>query len=360
MERVNNMKIGILSMQKVKNYGSFLQAFALKKTIESFGHEVEFVDILPGKQLQEYKMTLKWRVIRIMEAYFSFYIIHRRRFWVNYKKTFDSFFDGLGTEKHTINAYDCVVIGSDEVFNIAQPATWGYTTHLFGNISNAKKVISYAGCFGQTSFDFIQRNNLTESITLALKNMSAISVRDYNSKMIVESLLHIAPSVHIDPVLFFDFSENIKEKLERNYILIYSYPNRIKDKKVVKAIKTLAKKHNKKILSIGSFYEWADDVLLPHPFEVLSYFKNADYVITDTFHGAVMSIKYNKQVVVLVRDSNRNKIEYLLESVKLKELIAENYFDIERILSRQIDYSETNTVIKNETQRSLEYLQVNL
>ena len=352
------MKIGVLSMQKIMNYGSFLQSFALKKTLESFGNEVEFVDIIPGRQLSGYKLTIKSHLKKI-KKYLSFYGISRRRYWVKYKKTFEPFFDELGTEKHTFDAYDCVVIGSDEVFNIAQATRWGYTSQLFGNIPNSKKVISYAGCFGQTSLELIQSNNLTEDIAKALENMSAISVRDDNSKKLIENLLGVTPYVNIDPVLFFDFSKNIKETQEKNYILVYSYPSRIKEKNTVKAIKAFADKHSKKILSIGSFYEWADGVLLPHPFEVLSYFKNADFIITDTFHGTVISIKYNKQFAVLVQDSNRNKLEFLLESMNLTDQIVENCCNIEKALLQNIEYSQTNKIISNEISKSLEYLEIN-
>ena len=54
------MKVAILSMQEVKNYGSFLQAFSLKKTIESLGNTCEFINIIPGEQLGNYKiMTMR-------------------------------------------------------------------------------------------------------------------------------------------------------------------------------------------------------------------------------------------------------------------------------------------------------------
>lgn len=52
------MKVAILSMQEVKNYGSFLQAFSLKKTIESLGNTCEFINIIPGEQLGNYKISL--------------------------------------------------------------------------------------------------------------------------------------------------------------------------------------------------------------------------------------------------------------------------------------------------------------
>ena len=50
------MKVGILSMQEVKNYGSFLQAYSLKSNIEALGHQCEFVKIVPGEQLGNYRI----------------------------------------------------------------------------------------------------------------------------------------------------------------------------------------------------------------------------------------------------------------------------------------------------------------
>ena len=57
--RINTkaMKVAILSMQQIKNYGSFLQAFSLKKNIESLGHTCEFINIIPGEQLEGYKTS---------------------------------------------------------------------------------------------------------------------------------------------------------------------------------------------------------------------------------------------------------------------------------------------------------------
>ena len=47
------MKVGIISMQKIHNYGSFLQALSLKLQMEARGHDVYFIDILPGRQIVE-------------------------------------------------------------------------------------------------------------------------------------------------------------------------------------------------------------------------------------------------------------------------------------------------------------------
>ena len=63
------MKVAILSMQEVKNYGSFLQAFSLKKTIESLGNTCEFINIIPGEQLGNYKnfcLIWEWNLKEIL------------------------------------------------------------------------------------------------------------------------------------------------------------------------------------------------------------------------------------------------------------------------------------------------------
>ena len=59
------MKVGILSMQQITNYGSFLQAYGLKSIIEGLGHQAEFINIIPGEQLPQYKIS-KLHKIKLM------------------------------------------------------------------------------------------------------------------------------------------------------------------------------------------------------------------------------------------------------------------------------------------------------
>ena len=71
------IKIGILSMQRIKNYGSFLQAYALKKIIESQGHKVEFVDykvedcLNTKKDVTENKSCFLKRILNLIRLCFS-------------------------------------------------------------------------------------------------------------------------------------------------------------------------------------------------------------------------------------------------------------------------------------------------
>lgn len=116
-----------------------------------------------------------------------------------------------------------------------------------------------------------------------------ISVRDENSARIVSALTGRDVEYHLDPVLIYDFEKEITDKPElENYILIYGYGNRFSDISEITAIKQFAKTHNKRTVSVGYHQDWVDEKLEGSPFELLSYFKYADYVITDTFHGGVI------------------------------------------------------------------------
>ena len=355
------MNIGILSMQHVRNYGSFLQAYALKTTLESMGHQCEFVDIEHGVPLPGLERNMKYLVGMAFKRYFNWSAIEsfvgRLKYTKIYREKFDNeYLVELGINKHTFSEYDLVVIGSDEVFNFNQRTAYGFTTQLYGNVKNAKKVVSYAGSFGTTTIDVVDKFGVREILANTMRRMAAISVRDDNSYNVVKSLLGKEPSYNIDPVLMFDYQKYAVSPKEKDYIVVYSYPNRIKGKEEINAIKSFAKEKGKKLISICFYFPWCDKTVIPHPFEVLGYMKNADYVITDTFHGCVMSIKFNKQFLALVRDSNRQKMSSLLNQFGLDNSMCEDFGHLKDKMERAIDYTPVNERIAMEKENSIQYL----
>lgn len=355
------MKVGILSMQRVMNYGSFLQGFALKKTLESLGHQCEFIDIEQGRILPGLQRTLSFLLGKAIDRYLHWDIFTRVRYTKEFRRRFQTeFFGMLGIDRHTVAHFDGVVIGSDEVFNFAQRVPWGYTLQLYGKVENADKVISYAGSFGHTTMEDMLHYGVTDEVSLAMKSMQAISVRDRNSFEIVKSLTGKEPHIHIDPVLIFDFTSFVKPVKRKDYIIIYTYANRIKDRKEIDAIKSFARRQGKKIISIGFYLPWCDETVVPDPFEVLGYIKGADYIITDTFHGSVMSLKFNRKFAALVRSSNRQKMSYLLSQFHLEDRIVSEVSALENVLLSTSDYGFVNDLIQAERERSLDYLKRNL
>lgn len=356
------MKVGIMSMQRIKNYGSFLQAYGLKKTIESLGHDVEFVDYkYEGIVIQEKKKPVYKKIFDNINI---FKYIKKKKIIKEYERRFnEEFIPELCGKERNIHpkTIDCLVIGSDEVFNCLQGYPVGYSKDLFGN--GYKNVISYAASFGQTSYEDLKKYKIDKEIGNLLKKFKSISVRDENSYNNIIKLTGNKPKLNLDPVLITDYSDEIIDNVTiKDYIILYAYPGRI-TKKEKKAIRDFANRHNKKIVSFGMYQDIADIDATVHPFEILSYFKHADFIITDTFHGSIFAIKNHSNFCTIVRNSkngNANKLEDLLDRLKLGNRIINSIGDIEMRYNEKIDYSEIDRIIKNEKYNTIQYLNKNL
>lgn len=322
------MKVGIMTMQRVENYGSFLQAYGLKKEIEKLGHTVQFVDYEPEPSVvpdtEEKKRSSKnSRIFKALHMLSSSYRTYRKQ-QIKMNNTFQKFsttYDeqflrqlDITKEYNICPKLDVLVIGSDEVFNCTQRGNKvGFSRQLFGKDNNARKVISYAASFGSTIYEKLEEYHIAEEVGKMLSKFDSISVRDENSQKIVERLCDISPTCHIDPVLLYDFPEveDISVPME-DYIVVYAYAGRINGKEA-EIIRQFAKREGKKVLSLGFYQPFCDEYVLASPLEVLAYIKHADYVITDTFHGTVFSIKYQKKFGTIIRDSNQQKLEDLMK-----------------------------------------------
>lgn len=366
------MKIGILSMQRIKNYGSFLQAFALKKTLEELGGQVEFIDykIEPPKvnnNIQEKKIGTLRRISMIPSKVFNKDYWRLRKLNANndFNERYEEFLKDLNIRSeynYDTSKLDMLVIGSDEVFNCLQSnPDVGYSKDLFGYSSKAKRLISYAGSFGTTTLEKLGKYNCKEEIAQMLKRFDDISVRDENSGEIIKELVHREPNYNVDPVFLYDFSDCIKDvdvKLN-NYIVVYAYGGRITEEEQVE-IKKFAKKYNKKLVSIGTVQAFCDINIVLSPFELLAYIKNADFVITDTFHGSVFSIKYNKKFATIIRESNKQKLGDLLKRFDVYDRRVEKISDLENVINKEINYTEVNKLIDGKIKDAKMYLKKNI
>ena len=364
-------KVGILSMQRIKNYGSFLQAYALKRIIESLDYEVEFVDYHIEDTIIKDGLKEKGKISKGLDALKGdAKLIHKIQY-IKHKKNFNKIFKllDLKEEGNYNPKLDTLVIGSDEVFNLIQSnKNVGYSLELLGKDNKANKVITYAASFGNTSLEKIYKYNKEKEISDLLKDINSISVRDENSYKIINKLIKVKPVINLDPVLIYDYlNSNLIPTIEikEKYMIIYAYNGRI-SKEEASYIKKLAKENKLKVYSIGGAQACADTFIDCSPFEVLAYFKNAQYIITDTFHGSIFSIINQKNFVTLVRKSkdnsygNEEKLTYLLNSLKLEDRIVYDYKDIKKILEKDIDYINVGKIIQEERIKAIEYLKENI
>jgi len=356
-------KIGILSMQRLFNYGSFLQAYGLKHILEDLGYQVEFIDVklsngeylnIPSKRTWQFYLRNTAR--RLLRS--KIYNLQMQRAHAFLYK----YFPLLKLDKPNDKTdYDAVVIGSDEVFSYAQFTQWGGTKLYFGQGIKSDRIISYAGSFGYTNYESIVTLHMADELSNLLRGFSAISVRDENSQVTVQKLLGITPPIHLDPVLIYDFESLLPKRLRyRDYILVYGYDDRLCEPEIINQVRNFAQKNNKTILGAGVFQHWCDVNINVTPFELLAYVKNADYVVTETFHGTVFSIKYQKNFAAVVRDSNRNKLEDLLNRFGLIGRAISSDKTLSTIFSESYDKCAVQKILSEEKQKAIHYLEIEL
>ncbi len=370
------MKVGIMTMHRILNYGSYMQALSLKKMVESLGHEVVFVDYKPGKSI--YDLTQKPKGIKNkikksnlwkkMIGLYQKYVLHTKLIsdeeMLKMQKFQQSYpFLGVPKKPQYNTKVDVLIIGSDEVFNCLQDNdVVGYSLELFGKNHNAKKLASYAASFGYTTYDSLKAFGKAEEIGKYLKKFDALSVRDKNSHDLATKLTEKFPELHLDPVLV-GYAEKMEwSNVDMNgYAVVYGYANRFSDEEG-KQIQEFAHQKGLKTVALCEPQSFCDESIRCRPDEILSYFKNASYVITDTFHGIIFSVINHIPFVAYCRESaqsnvtNREKMMDLLERLGLTDRLHNNGSGLEEILDKPIDFVKTDEIRAAQRARSLEYL----
>lgn len=350
-------RVGIMSMQRIRNYGSFLQAYGLKRMLEELGCEVRFVDYHPGKCLIEPDKPshLPRPIAKLAEVFEGPGPIIGKFAYANYKRHYDSKtwpLLGLAVEPdYRTDDLDMLVIGSDEVFNCVQSnPNVGFSPDLFGANSKAKRLIAYAASCGNTTIKKLQEHNVADEVAKWLKGFNAISVRDENTAMTVKELTCENPVRNLDPVLPYDFfgKESIPENpVNGKYMIVYAYSGRLSRDECV-ATREYADKHSLKVINVGGIQGVCDQFLDLEPFEVLAAFKNAECVLTDTFHGTILSVISERPFATIIHTQgygNSEKLTDLLEKIGLKNHSLQTLSEMVDVLDSQIDYRLTRKII---------------
>ena len=353
------MKIGILTYYGVHNHGAVLQANALRTYLTNKGHEVVFLtfernyDFIPKNNAKKYQgglSSIPFYLKYVFEKGIPniLYNYNKTKVLNVYRRTnlplgvrFDEF-DG-----------DLVIIGSDEVFSLEI----GYNPCLYGIGVKASRKISYAGCFGPTTVDEIEEKKLTAEIRKGLSEFQAISVRDRNSQDVVKQLTGRNATLVCDPVILYGYENEMMSFVpkEKDYIVVYAYDRSMQNAKEIAAIKDFAKRHNKKIYSVAYHHNWCDKNIQATPDELFGWIKNADCVITDTFHGSVLSIVCNTPMIVKLR-GNQNKLAFLLEEYELTDRIIFDFEELEKIYNQTVNFDCVNEHLQERRKVSRDYI----
>lgn len=342
-----NMKIGIVTVYSSLNYGAYMQAYALQSILKEKNHDVYFLN-------NGARNTNKLFVKRIIKKLLNVHL-HGYGFQLQMKKKLDiARWEFKECSFEEMRQMDCSIFGSDEIWNAKRKSIYRFPS-FFGVGVECKKKIAYAPSVNQAKeSDFLAHQELIQG----MKEFSGIALRDGYSVQLIQAVLGREGIVQVvDPTLLqsVDFYHEIAvEPTEREpYILLYSY-GKFLTKEMRQQIVAFSKEMNLKLVSVLEHFPWCDENPALSPFEVLGYFKNAAYVITDTFHGSIFSMIYNKQFVVMSRNSN--KIADLLESFGVSDRIMQASETIANQMKEAIDYQSVNDLIDEKRNYSRQIL----
>ena len=364
-------KIGICTLFTGYNYGSALQAFALKEFVKQLGYDCDIIK-LSGSLVKGRDFRVKKAVITLFRILLhsknkknvlkSF--MQNNKSFLNEKivKEFDSFYnhyinpvyyDYKALKKIAItDYYSSFICGSDQIWN---STAFYIDPFYFLQFAPQNKRIAYAPSFGRDFIPNYNKNKLKKFIS----SFESISIREESGCKIINDLLGIDVPVCIDPTFLIDKKIWI-EKLglsmnKEKYILAYFLNKPTSNANDF--MQYLSNSKNIKIVYVGNGFENGS---LCGPIGFLNLLYNASYVITDSFHGVAFSINFNKKFWVFDRnyttENQSTRIINLLGKVGLED----RFEPTKESINNDILYEEVNYLLHTEVDKSKDYLKEKL
>ena len=366
-------KIGLLSIHSAHNYGSVLQAYALMNVLLDYSEKVEIIDYRPEYLQSQYKMLS----LNIYKNYKGFkklgYFIYRTiNLYPRYKKysKFEKFmkynyqtngkkyktYDELFYEKFD---FDSIVCGSDQIWNT--DITNGFDkSYYLGFLKENCKKISYAASLGRKEIDTAYFNDYKKY----LGTFDKISLRESSTLANFEKIGIKEVSVVLDPTLLIEASKweelskkSVIKKIREKYILVYRLE---RTKAFDDIVNYVQKQTGFKIISLNKIKSYKNEKNFPEcgPEDFLKLFKNADFIITNSFHGTVFSIIFKKKNIIVPNTTKPARMVDLANNLGLKDrvIIDADSLNI-NLINKEINYYnvfERLEILKKESRMFLE------
>lgn len=354
------MRVGILTHYNVNNQGAQLQLAAMYAYLKSKGHKPLVLTYEKNFDFDHGEQQKNSASIRALPYYVKNYLLDKgigltlfnTKKALKHRKALKDY----NCVPYDTNDVDAVVIGSDEVFSIDV----GCNRMMYGHGLQAPAV-AYAPSFGRTTEETLREFDCYDLIASGLRDMRFVSARDAHTQQMIMSLTGRNAPLVCDPVLLYDgsdFEVDIKP-IGKPYMIVYSYDRNMTSPEEIAGIKEYANAHGLLTVSLGTYHAWCDRNVVCNAREWYTYFKGAECVVTDTFHGTVVGMKNHCNLAVFVRESiNKFKLLSLLEETDLNSRRLEDLStaSLEKVLSAPIRYEETDKRIEKMAEKSASYL----
>lgn len=370
----------ILTHPILSNYGGILQALALQHTISKCDRKAAIVDYLPlwlrshlrskGKKEKLRDWILLIRVLlgsatNQLPAYIVQYL------FAPFKKVFMHTWQPDMQRKHLLNETDCAyIVGSDQVWRAIYTRaieTAPFFFLDFATEAQRRRSFAYAASFGSEEWEGTPEET-TECARL-LKDFKAVSVREHSGIRICREVFGVDAVQMPDPTLLLepeDYSRLIRRwwtrRLAQPSMAVYLLDETDEKKQIFLAAAEQANLYLQHLTPHGDAPKAMDRIPLSIP-QWLRCIRDSECVLTDSFHGCVFSIIFNKSFVCLGNDARGSaRFDSLLSTFGLQErlLINPSPEQVVKTLRTAIDWERVNNIRSREKQRALQFLKKNI
>lgn len=331
-------KIGVLTLPTLTNYGGILQAYALVYTLRKLGYDAWLINRRWNSENNNLLHKIKkffyhWVVIRKFDKFVEKYIVPRTSEIDTRSKM-----DGIRKE-----GFEGYVVGSDQVWRIKNVRGADYNFFLDFTKNDAVKRISYAASFGVDYWDDNQdASKSIEDVKPLLEKFDAISVREDSGVKICKDVFGVSAAHVLDPTLLVNKDEYIANfklnNVSKNYMAVYILDMTPEKSKIISKISEelhLPLKYiNRPKRVFGWIPESISEMVKPGVELWMQSILEAQFVLTDSFHGMAFSIIFEKQFLVIGNERRGlTRFTSLLKMLDIKNRMIMNMNEIARISS---------------------------
>ena len=374
------MKVGILTILNVNNYGAELQCCALYRKLQQLGYDAEVINYLFGIHPEHVfdgekrtvpiplKQLIKVKLLPVVQNMFCMFHQKNKRlrnkrfdeFHAKYNHLTSTVYPSVKSLYEAKFNYDVLCIGSDQVWNYMK----GYSLEPFFACfdKNNMKKITYASSIGLSSLSV----EAEQVFKKELASFAYISVREQQASEILEKLLNKKSDVVLDPTLSLNEQEWIEVAKydmcpKEKYLLVYIVTIKPCDY-VLSLARHIAKQRNLKIVRIcrDAYPEHSgsdvEEILTAGPSDFVGLFSKAEFVVTNSFHGTVFSINFSKPFYSVIKShhSTNSRLTSILKKLGLEDRIVPVGSQLPMI--SDIDFSDPSAKLEAERKLSIEYI----
>lgn len=345
------MKISLITIWHIGNYGAEMQSYATIKTLQEMGHDVSMIDIRLTDALPK---SFKYKIASLFGR--TSLLSHKyEKFWRLYFPTTRRY-HSIQELRTSPPVSDVYLVGSDQVWNPALTTTLAKAFFLdFGDSSTRR--VAYASSFGFAEFP--DEFSFKETYLELLANMDAISCREESGVQLLQKLGIDSINV-LDPTLLRrDYHELTGEISEMNSLVFYPIGNNLEPVELfaIRIAEQLNLTYSNLMHRSYKFGRLFCDGLSVQDW--IRSIASAKIIVTTSFHGVAFSLVYQRQFVVIISNRNRaSRITNLLNKLNLSDRYFYTVEDAQasNCWETQIDYEQVSRKLETLRIASVEFL----